>query len=131
MWSNSETAAIYTYITLVELEDTGVILDEVMCDVVSEWRWHIDFGFVPKRLWNDLHGSAPLDFDAAVRIAVGLYILGITMGVRYEGSTAYMEGLLLHAPHEWMGRFEPEVFRIVQEKEGTRRTAQISEPYGQ
>ncbi len=124
MRENLETAAIFTCIFLTELQDMAVIDDEVQCDVLSEWRWHVDFGFVPRRLWNDLHGTAPLDFDTALRIVIGLYRLGITTGVRYDGSAAYMEGLLLHAPYEWSGRFEPEVYQTLLH-EGGRTSARI------
>lgn len=124
MKGNCETAAIFTCIFLTELQDMAVIDDEVQCDVLSEWRWHVDFGFVPRRLWTDLHGTAPLDFDTALRIIVGLHRLGITTGVRYDGSAAYMEGLLLHAPYEWSGLFEPEVYQTLLH-EGGRTSARI------
>lgn len=124
MRENANTAAIFTYIVLTELQDVAVIDDEVQCDVLSHWRWHVDFGFVPRRLWNDMRQTTHLDFDTALRIITGLHRLGITTGVRYDGSTAYLEGLLLHAPFEWMGRFEPEVRRML--LEGDRRSAQFS-----
>ncbi len=124
MRANADTAAIFTCIFLTEIQDFTVVDDEVLCDALSEWRWHVDFGFIPRRLWCDMHMVVPLDFDTAVRIITGLHRLGITTGVRYDGSTAYLKGLLLHAPFEWSGRFEPEVRRLLME--GDRHSAQHS-----
>lgn len=125
MRANADTPGLYRSIRLEEIEVIGEVQDEVECESVATYHWHPDYGFVPPRLWHNLsEGPAVLDFDRALAIVSDLYRLGITTGVRYDGSVAYMEGLLLHAPVSWRGTFETAVRRIF--GEGERRSADVT-----